>query len=522
MILAASALLMALGYAGPGQVETASRAAEAYREAALFGEDEPDSEREAALFGADDSDREAALFGTPDVGTSSATPAAEPRGPAPSQPSTGGRLLDALRGQNDYLDIGGVAWFWAQMSDLDNTEFGGSRFSSPNFLDVYMDARPNDRVRAYVRGRLNYDPSIDPTALTLTGQTASRTRVRLDQLWLKFDVLRTAFVTVGQQRIRWGTGRIWNPTDFMNPSRLDALNFLDTRLGVPLVKVHLPIESLGWNFYAIADLNGASSIKELGGALRAEALFGPAEVSLSAALQKDRPVRLGADISLPVWEFDLRVEAALLHNVTRPFFDERSDARTVDGIELVDTVEEIEILVAAIEGTPVDRSDDWIPQIVVGLDYAVRYNDDDTLLFALEYFFNDAGTDLPQTYVPLLFNGGFESLYLGRHYLSAAAYLVGPGDWDDSTFSLVGLANLSDQTGLARLNYSVQLLTYLRLNAFVSVLAGERGGEFRLALRVPPIDEDLLEPAMLPAALASGLSFEPTVWQTGVTLVLNF
>ncbi len=510
MMWSGAAVLLAL--APWGQTQTAS-VAEAERESALFGDDSVD--REAALFG--DDDRESALFGPTE--TSSTAPA------QPSRPSAGRRLLSALNEKDDYLDIGGVAWFWMQASAREKAEFQHTPLSVPSFVDLYMDARPNDRVRAYIRGRLNYDPTVDESVVGLTGATRSKTRVRLDQLWVKFDVLRKAFLTLGQQRVRWGTGRIWNPTDFVNDTRRDALNFLDTRLGVPLVKVHVPIESLGWNFYALANFDNAATMKEIGGGLRAEVLVGAAEVALSTVLKKGAPWRLGADISLPVWEFDLRIEAAMLKDVQRPFFDERSDATALQALDRV-TEDDISTLLNALRGVPIDRSEDWIPQVVVGLDYAVRYNDDDTLLLSLEYFYNDAGTDAPEAYLPMFFNGAFESLYLGRHYVALAAILASPGNWDNTSLSLIAVGNISDRTGLLRLNYSVRILTYLRLNAFASAQVGRRGGEFRFALKVPPVDGDLVDLAMLPQGLSdafkAGFGVEPTIWQAGATLVLDF
>lgn len=497
-----------------GQTQTSS-ATETARESALFGDE--DSDREADLFGDDGDGIESALFGQTD--SSSVTTAAP-------QSSTGDRLFSALSDNDDYLDIGGVAWFWMQAFGREKTEFQHTPLSAPSFVDVYMDARPNDRVRAYIRGRLNYDPTIDEAALGVTGATQSQTRARLDQLWVKFDILRTAFLTLGQQRVRWGTGRIWNPTDFLNDTRIDSLNFLDTRLGVPLVKVHVPVESLGWNFYAMANFDGASTMKEVGAGLRGEVLIGPAEVALSTAIQKGEPWRLGADISLPVWEFDLRIEAALLNDVQRPFFDSRSDATALQALDRV-TADELNLLLDGLRGVPIDRSDDWISQVVVGVDYAVRYNDDDTLLLSLEYFYNDGGTDAPEAYLPMFFNGAFEALYVGRHYVALAAYLVAPGDWDDTTFSLISLANISDRTGLVRLNYSLRVLTFLRLNAFASVQMGRRGGEFRFALKVPPVDSDLVDlattlPAGLSEAFKAGFDVQPTIWQAGATLVLDF
>ena len=36
------------------------------------------------------------------------------------------------------------------------------RLASPNLLDAYFDARPNDRVRAFILGRVSYDPTAPP------------------------------------------------------------------------------------------------------------------------------------------------------------------------------------------------------------------------------------------------------------------------------------------------------------------------------------------------------------------------
>lgn len=527
-VLALGACLCLAGQPASAQTaETSTAAALEAREADLFGTSDDEADREAGLFGMPVSadDLEATLFG---AGTSSAAAAA---GSAPYEEtprrSVEDRLADEMADREDPLAVGGQLWLWIQAAKLRNTPWDEVDVASPSFMDVYLDARPNDRLRAYARGRVNYDPTIDPNAPSLTGIAPQQTRARLDQLWLKFDLWRRVFVTAGKQRIRWGTGRIWNPTDFLNPLRRDSLDFLDVRLGVSLVKVHVPIESLGWNFYAIAALDGADTVKDVGGALRAEVLVGPAEVALSAALQRDLPVRLGADVSMPVWEFDLRVEAALVHDVRRPFFDEASDASFIRDIDVIADVDTAREVFGALQGTPLDRSDDWIPQIVVGVDYTVKYNDEDTLVLSLEYFFNDAGTDLTGTYLPLLFSGGFEALYVGRHYVSAAAVLVAPGDWDDSSISLVGLANLSDRSGLVRLNYTVRVLTYLTVNAFAAAFLGPAGGEFTLQFRVPPVDPELVDGldqisgTTIPTELTGGLSFEPPHLQMGFTLVLT-
>ncbi|MCA9555397.1 MAG: hypothetical protein KC933_35535, partial [Myxococcales bacterium] len=392
----AAGLLFLLSPAAWAQVPTATAAAddEAAREAALFGGGD-EADREAALFGdapggPSTPDREAALFGG--AGTATATPSATPYAEPPSAEA---RLMDALRDKNDFLDIGGVLWLWLQASDVEGTPLGQSTLSSPSFADVYLDARPVDRLRAYASGRLSYDPTTtgDADDTSLSALTATADDAVLDELWLRFDIERAVFVTLGAQHLRWGTGRIWNPTDVLNRDRRDPLAPADLRTGVPLVKVHVPVESLGWNFYAIAELNQVRSLEQLGGAFRAEVLLGTAEVALSTAVRKDSPWRFGADISLPIWDFDVHAEAALLHKVRTPFFDAKSDASFINDLTAISDLETAQRVFAALAGQPVDRHEDWIPQVVAGLDYTLRYNDQDNLIIAAEYFYNDAGTD---------------------------------------------------------------------------------------------------------------------------------
>ncbi|MFN7134097.1 MAG: hypothetical protein ACK4N5_18610 [Myxococcales bacterium] len=63
--------------------------------------------------------------------------------------------------------------------------------------------------------------------------------------------------------------------------------------------------------------------------------------------------------------------------------------------------------------------------------------------------------------------------------------LIGPGRWNDTSFTLSNLGNLSDRSFITRLDYSVQILTYLRLEAFGAVHYGTRGGEFRFGTHIP-------------------------------------
>ena len=79
----------------------------------------------------------------------------------------------------------------------------------------------------------------------------------LDQAWLRFDIEHTVFVTAGKQHVKWGTARFWNPTDFLPPQRRDPLAVFDARTGASMLKLHVPWEAKGWNFYGIGLLDNA-------------------------------------------------------------------------------------------------------------------------------------------------------------------------------------------------------------------------------------------------------------------------
>ena len=461
-----------------------------------------DADRDAEMFG-DGEDRDAEMFGGGDDDPDLDRTEAEPDSRRPRElelvdvDAFEARLLDA----NDPLTLGGQMYLRLDYSAFDRGGAEEQPLSSSNLLDLYLDARPNDRVRAFLNWRLVYtptfvscDPATEDCAPSLLPGADRLAGVLLDQLWVNFDVGRTVFVTAGRQRIKWGSGRFWNPTDFLNQQALDPLAIFDTRLGADVVKLHLPIESLGWNVYAVANIDSANAPQKVGGAARAELLLGPAEIAVSAGARKGTPTRLGADVSSALWLFDVHVEAGVAHGGDAKFYEGEFDLGTLT------------------LPRELDRSDDWIPQVVTGAEVEVVYSDTDSVFIGGEYFFNDAGyDDAADLYPWLLFNSAFNFFYVGRHYAAAYALLPSPGDWNDWTFTLSGLSNLSDRSVLGRADVRVQALTYLSVNTHIAVHTGARG-ELRLGFDVPP--------APLPG-LESGVSIPTQVVDLGVGLTLR-
>ncbi|MEM1347599.1 MAG: hypothetical protein AAGI01_03520, partial [Myxococcota bacterium] len=192
--------LLALSAGGPSFAQDAGAAASVEdREADLFGDEEDDADAEEAL----------GFESTEDV-------------------------LEGIQEKIEEADkevaIGGFVFSQLNLTLNDRPEtWDDTRWSAPNLFDVFLDARPNDRVRAYIRGRLNYNPSLgaqpqasgatddaqaDPFgallggaqpdggafaggAAALAGGRQQELQAQLDQLWVKFDIARAIYVTAG-------------------------------------------------------------------------------------------------------------------------------------------------------------------------------------------------------------------------------------------------------------------------------------------------------------------------------------
>lgn len=392
----------------------------------------------------------------------------------------------------------------------DEDVFDKSRLNSPNIFDLYVDARVNDRVRGYAQVRIFHDFTLVDGAPDAFGTEVSETQFLFDQLWLKFDVGRVVYVTLGRQRVKWGVGRFWNPTDFLNTEVRDPLAVFDERLGVSLVRLHLPLETLGWNLYAVATFDDTDLLKRIGGALRAEILLDTTEITLSAAVRKDGPLRLGMDVSSGLGPFDLRAEGALTHQTQRVYYEGTFDPA------------------AGAVPREVDRSDEWIPQGLLGLELALKYSDTDSAYIGVEYYYNGRGYRDSSLYGYMLIQdvarsrscsgldcpqAAFQALNMGRHYGAAYISLPKPGDWEDSAFIGTFLGNFDDGSMTGRVDYQLAILSFLSMSAFGQVHFGSRG-EFKFGLDIPPV------PGVM--GLANGLSLADPIVDFGLGFSISF
>ena len=440
-------------------------------------------------------------------------PAAQPPAAAPAPSSPPSALPPPPEGvipkdREDPLKIGGQVYLRFQVFSAEDTAPADWTAVSPNLVDLFLDVRPNDRVRAFALARTAYNAiAVDPSA-GIPPEIAEplglvrlpTTVVALDQLWVNFDVARTVFVTAGRQHVKWGVGRFWNPTDFLHRAPRDPLDPFDVRIGTAMVKAHLPWERRGWNAYAVALLEdprvgGGDRAGTLAGipvGARVEAVLGTVELGLDALAGSGAPPRYGIDLSAGVWELDLHGEVAI--GGARPRWRVRDPAAPLLAEPGLGRYELREASGAS-------------PRVVAGASWSGNYSDEDAVTVGAEWFWQDSGYGDADAY-PFLALGApaltapvtdpsvslfrqepsaFTSFQLGRQYAAAFVSLPSPGSWNDTTFTLSVLGNLSDRSFLARLDHSVLALTYLRVETFAAVHLGHRGGEFRLDLAVPEL-----------------------------------
>ncbi len=472
---------------------------------------------------------EDALFGAPaDAGTPApavpSAPLIPSAGQTPDRNSaageqqilTGAPAQDAFAAglvKEDALKIGGQLYIRAITTISQNQPLGKSSFNVPTLLDVYLDARPTDRLRAFVLGRLEYDPLLSSTTV-LTGVSVpgltqvSNPAVYLDQAWLAFDIARTAFVTAGVQHVKWGTGQYFNPDDFLASQPRDPLAVFDARLGVSMLRVQIPWEKTGLSFTAVAVFqptqnisttgttvsgsagnsvnlvsgtqnNSNGFLNDVGGAAQVEYDFKGGAVGVNGLAQKYRAWRVGAYTTAGLGDFDVYGEAVLKQCLDLPY----SIPNTTCGPSY-----STGIIVPGTYGGytfgTVEQPASPVFQAVAGLTYGINFEGNKSITLAGEYFYN-RGSFVAKQYPNLLVQGAYQPFYLGRNYVALSATLT--DTTAKTTWVLTAIGNLTDVSAITRLDFIVTVLSYLQVEAFGAVDYGHLGGEFRLGLEIPDV-----------------------------------
>lgn len=369
-----------------------------------------------------------------------------------SEPDDSAGIKEALRRSPELLTLGG---FYLQRAEVSGASRAADATTGmdPLFtalVDVYLDFKPFDGLRSYAVGRMAYDP-LDPVLST--------PKTSLDRLWIYFGLFDRVFFTAGRQHIRWGSSKVWNPTDFLRPRNPDPLFGYDLRPGVDMVKVNVPWESMAANLWLIgtADLDGTAadpSRIRYGGAARAEIALGTSELAATASFLQGRRPRYGVDYSLGFGAFDFNAEVAFLRDM-----DSRLWRRDGDGFAE-----------RRLEKTQLQASG--------GVQAEFRVLDTVKTVARLEGLYNQAGDDDRRLLTWVQSVGDFQPLYFGRVYGMAQLSVTLRNVYEPS-FIVTVLGNVGDPSFLARLDINGSRMRDVTVAFFVEAPFGERGSEFR-------------------------------------------
>lgn len=335
----------------------------------------------------------------------------------------------------DKLKIGGQL-----MYELYQYRFSGLPIEdwtqNPHTLSIYLDSQLKKGTRFFFKGHMVYDPAIDESILNpLTGVTLKRTESQIEELKLQFQINHKVFVTAGTQKIKWGTGHFWNPTDFLNSEARDFFKSEDQRSGLGLLKFHIPYGN--HNFYLIENFEKTNTNRSIGSGARAEIAFDKAEVSLTRYQRKGISSLSGADLSIGIGDFDVVAEAA-----------------------------------ASDDGTKKSASG--------GISYEWVYSEDDSAIFYLEGYWNKQGAKDKSEYPALLIAGQWQPFQIAESYQMASVLLMKPGNWNQSTMQLFAVRNQIDESLYYRGTYSWAGIEDLNLTASLGFRNGEDGTEMKM------------------------------------------
>ena len=118
-------------------------------------------------------------------------------------------------------------------------------------VGAYADLRASELVRLYAGGSFDYDPNAYLSTKTYATPTFS-----LDELFVDTALENKVFFRLGKQRISWGVGYWYKPSDVLSLSAIDPDNPTAAREGPFAFKVDMPMKLNHAMLYVVPPVNG--------------------------------------------------------------------------------------------------------------------------------------------------------------------------------------------------------------------------------------------------------------------------
>ena len=324
---------------------------------------------------------------------------------------------------------------------------------------AYADLRQSDLVRLYVSGSFNYDPS----SYLSTNKEYESPTLSLDELFVDTHIEETLFFRLGKQRISWGVGNWFKPSDVLSLSAIDPDDPTAAREGPFAFKVDVPMKLNHLMVYIvppISENNAASS----SAASKYDLVVNGWELSFGAYARADMLARPRAIFSFTgaIGSFDVYGENVLLYGSDRIYARESSTPGTYEAY--------------SIENKPFFQS-------TLGVKYSKSYSGGLSYSIHVQGYYNGMGyadssimqnaaataaiTEAIEDDYPTAYRYSDSSTDAGMWYLAGSASVSGRFGEGNSltrvTGSVYALANFSDGS--------------LRFNPQLKVQVGDEGGK---------------------------------------------
>jgi hypothetical protein len=339
---------------------------------------------------------------------------------------------------------------WSAPLDFNHYLSQGSLQGKP-FLKI-TDPRRGTLYISYYLSNYFLQAADDPSFIT-EGDDLLAITFLLSEFYLSFDIAKTVFIKVGNQINSWGASFFWTPVDFINMAHINIEETIDSRMGIPAVKVHIPLS--GANLFAIIDFSDTITeelrVRDLSQTINAGLRFDftswGAQFGLMAYINAGSASlvnKYGIDFITNVMGFDIYTEQAIS-------FKSSQDA---------------------------DFSKDYY-SFAVGFERL--FGELKKWSLQSEFFFNENGYEHEKA-IDILLQGNFIPFYFGRYYvfvrLQKQDFFTDIMDADLST-----IINFSDLSFTVKLSFDFTLPNILPFTFSLSYNGGDQGAEFTLFMK---------------------------------------
>jgi hypothetical protein len=177
-----------------------------------------------------------------------------------------------------------------------------------NRLRLKLEIKPTDKITLHLEPRY-YFLFAKTDNIPLAGVTDIDQLV-WDRVYLKLSS-PLASLTVGKQRIAWGSCYLWNPTDVFNPLVLSFAVREEEEANADAVRFEVPLGAAGGLDGYFLTNNEWNKTKK---GLRARTNIGVFDYSASFVDLGDNTSQIGFDFTGDAWQLGIRGEGALKNN----------------------------------------------------------------------------------------------------------------------------------------------------------------------------------------------------------------